>query len=100
MNLEQVAGELARRRATWFFPRKDGSRPSHGRERRYAEDPHFKHLVLFSEYFHGDDGRGVGASHQTGWTALVVSCLETVARRRLDRAARAVADAAAPEAAQ
>jgi hypothetical protein len=83
MNLEQVASELARRLASLFLPRPDGSRPCHGAERRYAEDPHFKDLVLFSEYFHGDDGRGVGASHQTGWTALVVSCLESVARHRL-----------------
>ena len=48
-------------------------------------DPHFKDLVLFSEYFHGEDGRGVGASHQTGWTALVARCLEALAPRRTAR---------------
>jgi hypothetical protein len=48
----------------------------------YAEDPHFRNLVLFHEYFHGDHGRGLGASHQTGWTALAVKCLETSARAR------------------
>ena len=58
------------------------SRPCHGTEARYAADPHWRDLVLFHEYFHGDTGRGVGASHQTGWTALVVRCLETVARAR------------------
>jgi hypothetical protein len=86
MNLEQVANELARRLSSVFLPRQDGSRPCHGDERRYAEDPHFQELVLFNEYFHGDDGRGIGASHQTGWTALVISCLESVARSRRDSA--------------
>ena len=52
---------------------------------RYAQDPHFKELVLFSEYFHGEYGRGVGASHQTGWTALVARCLEALAQRRSAR---------------
>jgi hypothetical protein len=84
MNLEQVAAELAGRLLRIFLPRADGSRPCHGQEQRYADDPHFRELVLFSEYFHGEDGRGVGASHQTGWTALVINCLETVARRRSD----------------
>jgi hypothetical protein len=82
MNLEQVAAELGQRLASLFLPREDGSRPCHGAERRYADDPNFRDLLLFSEYFHGDDGRGVGASHQTGWTALVISCLEAVARQR------------------
>jgi hypothetical protein len=82
MNLSEVAGEIASRLAGIFLPREDGSRACHGSETRYAKDPHFKDLVLFSEYFNGDDGRGVGASHQTGWTALVVGCLEAVAARR------------------
>ncbi len=82
MTLDQVAGELASRLSSIFLPRGDGSRACHGADRRYADDPHFKDLVLFSEYFNGDDGRGVGASHQTGWTALVASCLEGVAQRR------------------
>jgi hypothetical protein len=47
-----------------------GRRPCHGGERRYAEDPNWKDLILFNEYFHGDTGRGCGASHQTGWTGL------------------------------
>jgi len=59
-----------------------GRRPCHGSESRYAADPHWKDLVLFYEYFHGDNGRGVGASHQTGWTALVVGCIEDLIRRR------------------
>jgi hypothetical protein len=86
MNLEQVAAELATRLSSLFLPRPDGSRPCHGSDRRYADDPWFNDLVLFNEYFHGDDGRGVGASHQTGWTALVINCLETVARQRRQHA--------------
>ena len=87
--LDEVAGELASRLSRIFLPNDRGERPCHGGDARYAADPHFKELVLFSEYFHGDDGRGVGASHQTGWTALVTACLEVVAqrRRRVTRAA-------------
>ncbi|MEO5581665.1 MAG: hypothetical protein ABIR66_03160, partial [Saprospiraceae bacterium] len=48
----------------------------------YREDPHFKDLVLFYEYFHGDTGSGVGASHQTGWTGLIADLISTVAERR------------------
>jgi hypothetical protein len=59
-----------------FFPTR-GGRPCHGDERRYADDPHWRDLVLFHEYFHGDTGRAAGASHQTGWTALVIRCLES-----------------------
>jgi hypothetical protein len=94
MNLEQVAAELGTRLASLFLPRADGSRPCHGSERRYADDPHFRDLLLFSEYFNGDDGRGVGASHQTGWTALVVSCLEAVARQRQVAAGHRAPDSA------
>jgi hypothetical protein len=54
----------------------------HGGDERFAADPHWKDLVLFYEYFHGDTGRGVGASHQTGWTALAVRFLEDRARSR------------------
>jgi hypothetical protein len=86
MNLSEVAGEIACRLSSIFLPRADGSRPCHGSLDRYARDPHFRELCLFNEYFHGDDGRGVGASHQTGWTALVVNCLETCAKRRLSLA--------------
>jgi hypothetical protein len=85
LNLEEVARELAQRLAGLFLPDASGRRPCHGSELRYARDPHFKQLVLFHEYFHGEDGRGVGASHQTGWTALVARCIETVAARRAAR---------------
>jgi hypothetical protein len=82
MNLEKVARELDRRLASLFVADDTGHRPSHGAEQRYAEDPHWRELVLFSEYFHGDTGRGIGASHQTGWTALVAPCIERIARAR------------------
>src|SRR5215218_10126538 len=82
MTLGEVARELERRLATLFLPDSSGNRPVHGGDARYASDPHWKDLVLFYEYFHGDTGRGIGASHQTGWTALVVRCIESAARRR------------------
>jgi glycosyl hydrolase family 63 len=56
-------------------------RPCHGGDPRYATDPHWKDLVLFYEYFHGDTGRGLGASHQTGWTAMVVRCFHRATER-------------------
>jgi len=82
MILGEVAEELASRLVSLFLPGDDGARPCHGSDRRYANDLHFRHLVLFNEYFNGDNGRGVGASHQTGWTALVASCVETVVKSR------------------
>ncbi|MDP1797978.1 MAG: glucosidase [Planctomycetaceae bacterium] len=77
MTLEQVARELSRRLGSLFVPDEDGHRPCHGGHPQFADDPHWRDLVLFYEYFHGDSGRGVGASHQTGWTALVTRLLGT-----------------------
>jgi hypothetical protein len=82
LDLQGVARELAMRLARIFLPDSSGRRPCHGTDERFATDPHWKDLVLFHEYFHGDTGRGVGASHQTGWTALVVRCIEDLARAR------------------
>jgi hypothetical protein len=76
MNLGQVAQELSRRLASIFLPNESGYRPCHGDIDQYATDPHWRDLVLFNEYFHGETGRGLGASHQTGWTALAVKLLE------------------------
>jgi hypothetical protein len=75
MNLGEVAGEIGRRLASLFLPDRSGRRPCHGDDARFANDPHWKDLVLFHEYFHGDTGRGLGASHQTGWTALATRLL-------------------------
>ncbi|HUK12633.1 MAG TPA: hypothetical protein VLW17_04955 [Thermoanaerobaculaceae bacterium] len=80
MNLQQVADELATRLIRLFLPGADGRRPCHGADRRFASDPHWCDLLLFHEYFDGETGKGLGASHQTGWTALVVRCLEEVRR--------------------
>jgi hypothetical protein len=82
MNLKQVAGELASRLSRLFLPDQRGRRPCHGEDHRYAEDPHWRDLILFHEYFDGDTGRGVGASHQTGWTALIANLLQSIAQDR------------------
>src|SRR5262249_49864500 len=82
MTLEQVAQNLARRLANIFLPDRNGRRPAHGDDFLYASDPHWKDLVLFYEYFDGDNGRGAGPSHQTGWTALVLRLLEYLGRAR------------------
>ncbi|PYK68960.1 MAG: glucosidase [Verrucomicrobia bacterium] len=74
--LKQVANELSRRLSSIFLPNEKGERPCHGKIDKYAADPHWRDLVLFNEYFHGETGRGLGASHQTGWTALAVKLLE------------------------
>ncbi|MFN7730676.1 MAG: MGH1-like glycoside hydrolase domain-containing protein, partial [Pirellula sp.] len=76
MNLMQVADEIERRLVSIFCRNSQGARAVHGADPRYATDPNWRDLILFYEYFHGDDGRGLGASHQTGWTALVASMLE------------------------
>jgi hypothetical protein len=81
MNLSQVARELSKRLCSMFLPDCEGRRPCHGDSQRYADDPHWRKLVLFHEYFHGDTGCGLGASHQTGWTALVADLLATGGRR-------------------
>jgi hypothetical protein len=82
LNLQQVSEELAGRLSTIFLADAGGRRPCHGADERFARDPHWKDLVLFHEYFHGDTGRGLGASHQTGWTALVLRCIEDMAASR------------------
>jgi hypothetical protein len=75
MTLWEVAAELSRR-LTRIFLQNEGGRPVHGRYPAFRDDPHWRDLVLFYEYFHGDDGSGVGASHQTGWTGLVAKLLQ------------------------
>jgi hypothetical protein len=82
LTLSQIAQDLAARLTRIFLPDAGGQRPFHGPDRRWVEDPHWRNLTLFHEYFHGDSGRGLGASHQTGWTALVVRLIEDVARAR------------------
>ncbi len=82
MTLQQVADALEERLAALFLRGPDGRRPALGADERFVSDPDWRDLVLFHEYFHADTGRGCGASHQTGWTALVVRAIEDMARRR------------------
>jgi hypothetical protein len=79
MNLYQVAEELARRGARIFLRDEQGRRPVYGGSRTFQEDPHWRDLVLFYEYFHGDNGAGLGASHQTGWTGIVARAMHLFA---------------------
>jgi hypothetical protein len=76
MTLWEIAAELSRRLTRIFLRDEHGRRPVHGGVERFAADPHWRDLVLFYEYFHGDNGAGVGASHQTGWTGLVAKLLQ------------------------
>ena len=71
MTLYQVAEEIARRLASIFLKDGDGRRPVFGGTRKFQEDPHWRDYLLFYEYFHGDNGAGLGASHQTGWTGVI-----------------------------
>jgi hypothetical protein len=82
MNLDEVGSEIKRRIASIFLPGKDGTRPYAVSLGRYANDPLWRNNLLFNEYFHGDNGRGLGASHQTGWTALIADCLRRLAHQK------------------
>jgi Glycosyl hydrolase family 63 C-terminal domain len=76
LTLGDVATELSRRLGSLFLPNGEGARPCHGTDFRYVQDPNWRELVLFHEFFHAETGRGCGASHQTGWTSLAIRCLE------------------------
>jgi len=82
MTLGAVARDLHSRLAGLFRPDASGRCPYHGSDPRFTQDPHWRDVVCFHEYFDGDTGRGLGASHQTGWTALVASCLAHAASLR------------------
>jgi hypothetical protein len=79
MNLYQVSEEIGRRLANIFLRNKNGHRPVYGGTEKFQNDPHWKDLVLFYEYFHGDNGAGLGASHQTGWTGVVARSMHLFA---------------------
>jgi hypothetical protein len=78
--LAQVADALSARLARLFLKDENGRRPTMGNTEIHQTDPHFKDNLLFHEYFHGDDGHGLGASHQTGWSGLVVRLLHTAGK--------------------
>jgi hypothetical protein len=79
MNLYQVAEDLVRRLTNIFLRGKDGRRPVYGGTIKFQEDKYWRDLILFYEYFHGDNGAGLGASHQTGWTGLVARAMHVFA---------------------
>jgi hypothetical protein len=79
MNLYKVAEEISGRLANIFLRAKDGRRPVYGGTQKFQEDPHWRDLILFYEYFHGDNGAGLGASHQTGWTGIVARLMHLFA---------------------
>ena len=79
MNLYQVAEEISRRLVSIFLRDAAGRRPVYGGARKFQEDPHWRDLILFYEYFHGDNGAGLGASHQTGWTGVVARAMHLFA---------------------
>jgi hypothetical protein len=80
MTLFEVAQEIVRRLTGTFLRDADGRRPVYGGTAKFHDDPHWRDLILFYEYFHGDSGAGLGASHQTGWTGLVAPLLDLFSR--------------------
>jgi hypothetical protein len=98
MTLYEVAEEITRRLAGIFLRDERGWRPVYGGARKFQEDPHWRDLLLFYEYFHGDNGAGLGASHQTGWTGIVARAMHlfatTSAQQLLDVGKGAVAEVA------
>jgi hypothetical protein len=77
MNLKQIAEELSKRLINIFLKDEHGNRPVYGEREKLQKDPHFSEYILFYEYFHGDKGKGMGASHQTGWTGLVADLIHS-----------------------
>ncbi|HXW57357.1 MAG TPA: hypothetical protein VEJ67_16520 [Candidatus Cybelea sp.] len=80
MTLYEVAEEIGRRLSSIFLPDANGRRPVYGGTKKFQEDPYWKDYILFHEYFHGDNGAGLGASHQTGWTGAIARSLDLFAR--------------------
>ncbi len=80
MNLFEVAREIGRRLSSMFLRDANGKRPVYGGTKKFQDDPYWRDYILFYEYFHGDNGAGLGASHQTGWTGLIARLLDVFAR--------------------
>jgi hypothetical protein len=80
MTLFEIAKEISRRLSSMFLRDASGRRPVYGGQAKFQDDPHWRDLILFYEYFHGDNGAGIGASHQTGWTGLVARLLDLFGR--------------------
>ena len=88
MTLLEVTGEIARRLERIFLRDENGNRPLYGGSRKFQDDPHWRDYILFYEYFHGDNGAGLGASHQTGWTGLIARSIDLFARLTPEAALR------------
>jgi len=86
LTLFEVAKEISSRLAAIFLRGADGKRPVYGGTRKFQEDPHWKDYILFYEYFHGENGAGLGASHQTGWTGVIARSLDLFGRLTPERA--------------
>ena len=97
MNLYQVAEELSRRLTSIFRRDEHGRRAVYGGTRIFQDDPHWRDLLLFYEYFHGDNGAGLGASHQTGWTGSIAGLMRMFATTTAERALEAPRLDPAPE---
>jgi hypothetical protein len=82
MTLFQVAQELVHRLGALFLRNHEGRRPVYGGAKKFADDPLWRDHLLFFEYFHGDNGAGLGASHQTGWTAIIPALMHLFATLR------------------
>jgi hypothetical protein len=80
MTLFEVSKEIACRLSSIFLRDANGKRPVYGGAKKFQEDPHWKDYILFYEYFHADNGAGLGASHQTGWTGVIARSLDLFAR--------------------
>ena len=85
MNLYQVAEDISKRLAGYFLKMSKGLRPVYGGTGKFQEDPHWKDYILFYEYFHGDNGAGIGASHQTGWTGVIARSMHLFASTSSDQ---------------
>jgi hypothetical protein len=85
MNLYQVAEEISRRLGNMFLKDAKGKRPVYGDTRKFQDDPHWCDLIQFYEYFHGDNGAGLGANHQTGWTGVIARLMHLFATNTPDK---------------
>ena len=92
MNLFDVAKEIGARLTRTFLRDGEGKRPVYGGTKKFQEDPHWKDYILFYEYFHGDNGAGLGASHQTGWTGTIVRQMDLFARVSKEQALNTAKD--------
>ena len=92
LTLYEVAKEISRRLHSIFLRNENGNRPVYGGTRTFQEDPYWKDYILFYEYFHGDNGAGLGASHQTGWTGVIARSMDLFARLNPENALRVSKD--------